>query len=361
MDLLTAVLLATGAALLTTNTFGGAWSILLVTGGFYGVHRVVRSKVSAALLFAPMIVWAFERFWLVLPSGIWSRWQHDSPLLYEVPAGIGVLVFSSALATSVLLLRARAGRLLAGLTTAALAIGFVAGCLAHLFDENTTPARALDAIERGWEPAGVFTAGLCWLSVVLAPKLDGARVGFGAWIGAIGAMLLCAVQKGVSPTVETNDALAILLLATSALAWICCAIGLGSAALAGARWAGWVGVGLVVLQVLSIPAAIAFFSSRQTALALSMSTGFGALGFAVAVLFGRALPFREPRLVTGGLFLFASSGSLTAWARAIAASARVARFEDSPSTALQGGAFTAALLLWAALLALHASPPDEAR
>src|SRR5688572_17629787 len=132
MDPVTAVLLGIGAALLTTGAFAEnmpTWSGLLLTAAFYGVHRLIRTRATMVLVFAPVVAWAFRRFWLVLPSSAAEHWKHQLPVISKAPGGIATLVIVVALATSVIVARARIGRVLAGLTTTALVLSFVAGVL----------------------------------------------------------------------------------------------------------------------------------------------------------------------------------------------------------------------------------------
>src|SRR6185295_3898294 len=131
MDTVTAALLGVGAALLTSGGLAGdsfsVWSAVLLTGAFYGVHRVVQTRASTTLLFAPTVSWAFHRFWSFLPSESASTLRTKAGMFAKVPDGIGMLVLLVAIAASVLIARARVGRVLAWMTAVALVVPFLLG------------------------------------------------------------------------------------------------------------------------------------------------------------------------------------------------------------------------------------------
>lgn len=356
MDPITLVLVAAGAALLTGGVGGSTtWSMVVLSAGFYGVHRIVKSRATAAAMFAPLAKWSLGRFFLPLPSAIASHLERSSPALSKMPAALGNLALYAGLAVTIVVARGRVGRLLSGLTVASLAFGFLTGCIAHLPDDKSPPAMILEAMEQGYEGVGIFLAAACWVSLLLAPKIE-ARSGFGHVVGALGALVLSALLRALG-NASTSDATTVVFVLTAVIGWIMCAVGVGAVARAGGSWAGWLGLGLVVLQILSLPLAFALYE-RQAGSALAMATGFGALGIGAAALGVREYPLREVRYLAGGLFLVAFAGAMMAWSKTLVAAGRFVRVNDSPTLALQTSTLTIALAVWVAVLALKASPPD---
>ena len=121
------------------------------------------------------------------------------------------------------------------------------------------------------------------------------------------AVLLAESRLGSAGTVVTN-----LVLLTFVVAWSLCAVGLGAIGRTGVA-AGWVGVGLVVVQILALVLALSIFERERLGYVVQLSTVFGLSGLGVTLLAAKTFPFREVRVLSATLLAVGAVGAFVAW------------------------------------------------
>lgn len=332
--------------------------------GFYGVHRALRTGLTKALIAAPALMWLVGHLWEFVPERVVDRVTQLSPLVQAAPANLGMTVFLVALTSMAVAARSRLG---AGLSTATLvALGvalFFRIVPSTYLRADPGPVQLLVLrTEAGWSSVALHLSALCMVATgvgaVAVPPLP-RRVG--AVAGVAGALLLSAGVTGLQSGSARASAREMVGLG---LVWLVgntlVAVGLGAMARAGAKVAGWIGVGLVVLGILGlIPALALFENTDRNAYGFLMSMPFALLGIGVALFGWNGAPFEAARKVLGGLFVAAFAGGAIAWLATYIALARVvnarepwglARLTTEPLASL-------GLVLWAALLLYLAFPP----
>ncbi len=331
--------------------------------GFYGVHRALRTGLTKALIAAPALMWLGGHFWEFVPERVVDRVTQLSPLVQAAPANLGMTVFLVALTSMAVAARSKLG---AGLSTATLVVLGVALFFrivpSTYLRADPGPVQLLVLrTEAGWSSVALLLSALCMFFTGVGPTAVQPlpRRG-GAIAGVVGALLLSAtvtgMQSGLRPAAGEMFGIGFVWLVGSALV----AVGLGAMARAGAKVAGWIGVGLVVLGVFGlVPVLMLFEKTDQNAYGFVMSMPFALLGIGIALFGWNGAPFEAARTVLGGLFVAAFAGGAMAWLVTYLAFARVvavrepwglARLTTEPLASL-------GLVFWAALLLYLAFPP----
>ncbi|MDB4994603.1 MAG: hypothetical protein JWM74_2035 [Myxococcaceae bacterium] len=362
MDPLTAILCALGAMAVAQSTASDAFGAFVLGAGLYGLHRATQKGIARVLIAAPALIWILGNFWRVLPDGM--RRFNDG-MLGNAPGHLATFILFGVFLAVVALARSRIGSGLAALTMGALGFAMFVKFIALFTESNTTAGVVITEIASGWGHVGRVLTALCWLVLGLGPVATPALPrATGAMVGAVGAALLASVvfaggggSGGYDPSVVQLSMMLALFLG-----WVLSTFGLGALARAGAGPVAWVGVGLIVVQIVfGLPSA-AFLeeSMGRSGWALPI-TGMplGLLGIALTALSARSIQLHHPRNLAAVLLLVAMLGAMQLWFSAMLMALRVFRRGTPgwPVELLSRPAMTLGLVLWAACLAYLALPP----
>lgn len=340
-------------------------SALLLFAAFYGVHRVLRTAASRALIVLPGLFWFFGNLRSFLPGSVAYEMASASPLLAHAPENLAAIVLLAALLGMVIAGRARLGRGLSTASVVVLAVVLLFRLLptGQLQRESGTFPMLVLATEDRWGKVGDLVGALAMVLVgvgpVAVPPLP--RRG-GAIAGATGALLSCAGIGGLPHEFSGGQGGAELVyLLLWLVAGVLMAIGLGAMARAGARGAGWAGVGLTVLGLLGLaPALLVFEKAGASGDGFLMATPFGLAGIGIALLGWTGAPLATARKALGVAFVAAFVGGALAWAVTWLDLAQVVHARDPWGLAhlTTVPLATYGLVAWAALLLYLASPPS---
>lgn len=365
MDLVGAACCGAGAVVVMMGgNASSSLSALALAIGFYGVHRVVRTGLTKALIVSPAAMWGLANLWSFVPDRLAPDALAASSLLSQAPANLAAAVSLVALLAMVFAARPRLGVGLATAAMVALGIGLLLQLVpsTRLGAEPSSIALLVLGTEVGWRVVAAQLSALCMFLTGIGPlAVEPLPRRGGAIVGAAGAMLLSAGIAGHRLRIPNESMGAMVGIG---LVWlvgsILSAIGLGAMARAGAKPAGWIGVGLVVLGIFGlIPALLLFERTEANAYGFVMATPFALLGIGIALLGWRGAPLELARKVLGGLFVAAFAGGSLAWLATYVVLARIVPAREPWSFArltLEPMA-TYGLVLWAALLLYLASPP----
>ncbi len=363
MDPLTAILCALGAFAVADGSASDSFGALTLGAGLYGLHRATQSGIARVLIAAPALVWILGNFWKVLPEGM-RRFNEGT--VGNAPGHVATLLLFVIFIAVVALARPRIGSGLAALTMGALGFALLVK-LVVLFMESTTTAGAIvTGIASGWGHVARMLTAVCWLVLGLGhaatPPLPLPR-STGALVGAVGAGLLASVvYAGGGSGAHDPSAAQIMTMLATFLGWVLSAFGLGALARAGAGPIAWVGVGLIVVQILfGLPSAALLDDATGRGSWGLPITGMplGLLGLALTALLARAIELPHPRNLTGVLLLVGVLGSMQLFFSAILMAMRFFRRGTPgwPVELLSRPAMVLGLVLWAACLAYLALPP----
>ena len=337
---------------------------LILFLAFYGVHRVMRTGLSKALIAAPAVVWIVASFWSFVPESVVRSIGAASPMLMKAPESLSALALSIVLLTMVGLARGRIGAGVSTLALVALGLAMLLRLLPSpdLQHEATSFTVLLAGTGKGWGYVARTLSALCMVVIGVGPIVVQPlpRRG-GAIAGAIGATLLSAAMVGLPHFIAPYNAGALVVFVLLwVVASILSAIGLGAMAGAGAKPAGWIGVGLVVFGIVMIFPGLAIFEKADTnAYGLFMSTPFSLLGIGLALFGWKGAPLELVRKVLGVVLVTAFATGTLAWLATFLGFARVVNSREPWSLAHLTAEPLAmyGLLFWAALLLHLAYPP----
>lgn len=358
MDPVSAALCGAGAAVVLMGGIGdGSPMGLLVLGGaFYGMSRATRSRAVLGLMGALLVVWFLNHFWTFVPEKLLGTgFGQPNEKHHDAPAWWAEALMHVTLLASVFLVRSKIGWGLTSLTTAAMAIAGLARVGSAV--DNGSVAGFFDPIASGWFSVIRGLVAAAWIIVGIgAPPPAAISRRVAPMLGAAGALLITAT---LAPAARGSDAAELAQMATMVVAWVLSAIGLGSLARAGAGTPAWVGMALVIAQlVLGFPVGLVVFdkmANEQFINVVAMSMPLGLAGFGIAALAGKALPLGAARAMIGVLFLVAAFGALLTVFTVLVHS----RLHDPfwPLSSLMRPATVLGMSLWAAYLGFVALPP----
>jgi len=361
MDATAAVLCGVGAALVALSGASPSSMLeaLLMAGAFYGVYRATRAPLALALAAAPALSWSEGAAWRAAPRAF-LEFAREHSSLRATSSWVVAAAMAGALATSVALARRRIGWGLASLTVGALAFAFLARSSALLSPADSTPGAILAWTASGWESVAHRLTAVCWLVLGLSaqpvPPLPRRA---GAVLGGVGAALLAALIASTPRSALVGFGPILLVVAVFAVAWILSSVGLGALARVGVS-AGWIGVGLAILQIPLTGVAIAVFPAESVGDIVRMSTLFGFFGIGMTLLWAKALPLREVRALAASLFGVAFLGGLFAWVLLWVGAKHLLRVEDPAWVVevLVQPAASVALVVFGSYLVFLAGPPE---
>jgi len=368
MDPITAALCGLGAVAIATGG-ADATSCLLLFLGLWGVRRATRSPVTTALLGVPAAMWLVGHLFTFTPARVdsWVRegGRLSGGFLEHAPDNAAAMLYLAALLVLVVTARARIGAVLA-ITTCAV-LGFDLLCRFLPSEEiRSSPGdfgSILLATERGWSGTGVKLAAICVFVIGVGPlAVQPLPRRGGAIAGAIGAMLLVASTTGATASGYHAETLAAVTGFFFLVASILLACGAGAIARAGGGAAGWIGVGLVVLGLLSVVPSLAILSrGTDTAQVMfGMATPFALLGLAIALFGWKGAPLEAARKLLAAAFAIAFVAGTLAWFALFLSLLRVtdsrAPWRIFELVTRPTGAY--ALVSFAALLLYLAAPPQ---
>ena len=363
MDPLTAILCALGAFAVADGTVSDAFGAFLLGAGLYGVYRATQKGIARVLIAAPALIWILGNLWKVLPDGMR---RFDDGMVGRAPSDLAAFLVIGVFLTTVALARPRIGSGLAALTMGALAFAMFGKFLGLFTESTTTAGPILSEMSSGWGHVGRMLTAACWLVLGLGPRaIPALPRSTGAIVGAVGAALLASVVHASGGGASNDPSLSnLLMMLAMFLGWVLSAFGLGALARAGAGPVAWVGVGLIVVQIVfGLPSAAfladamgehrAWFSVPVTGMPLGM------LGLALTALSARSIELPHPRNLTAVLLLVGVLGAMQLWFSATLMAMRVFRRGTPgwPVELLSRPAMALGLVLWAACLAYLALPP----
>lgn len=366
MDPITASLCGLGAVAIATGG-GDAISCLLLFLGFWGVRRATKLPVTNALLGVPALVWLVSHLYTFLPDRLeraLAGLSLGKGMVEHAPENLGAMLYLVALLVLVVTARAWIGTVLA--TTTCVVLGFNLLCrLLPTTEIASSPGdlgNVILATDHGWASIGVKLAAIGVFAIAVGPLgVQPLPRRGGAIAGAIGAMLLVATTSGTAASGYRAETLAVVTGFFFFVASVLVACGAGAIARAGGGGAGWAGVGLVVLGLLSaVPSGLLLERADHSSLMFGMATPFGLLGLAIALFGWKGAPLETARKLLAAAFGIAFFAGTLAWFAVLLAALRVT---DSRSpwelyTSVTRPTASYALVAFAALLLYLAAPPQ---
>lgn len=352
MDPITALLCGAGSAFLLLGGRGAIVSALVLCAAFYGVYRATRSRAALGLMAPLTLAFVLQAFWRLAGGDVHEGFVHDAPEF------LGDLVFAGTLIGLAVVMRAGIGKGLVGLVAATLGAAMLARVFAAALSLGSVDVRSLvPFFSSGFHAlmleSRVFVAAAL---LVLGAKLGGApaRRPLGLVLGAAGMTILVASLGTQVGTKTFADALPWL---GWLVGWVLTAVGVASLARNGAGAAGWVGLGLVVLQIpvggaLTVAMTDQMHYARPDMHPMMVSAFLGFGGVAIAAFAGKGSPLPRARFTAACLMLASAHGALVQLAT------MGLRVRHAPGWgAMMGSLFDFGLPLLAAYLVFFAAPP----
>ncbi len=354
MDPITALSCGAGAAFLLLGERGTFLHTLALCVAFYGVYRATRARAALGLMAPLFMSFALQSFWRLTGGDVHEGVVHDAPNF------LGGLVFAGTLIGLAIVMRAGIGKGLVGLVAATLVVAILARLLSALLSFGTAEVRLLSLVfSSGFDQlmleSRVFVAAAL---LVLGAKLRGAPAQrpVGLMLGAAGMTILVAT---LGTHAGTKTFAAVLPWLGWLVGWGLTAVGVASLARNGAGAAGWLGLGLVVLQI-PVGGILAFAITEGTRypnpdihpMAVSAFLGFG--GVAIATFAGKGSPLPRARFTAACLMLASAHGVLVELA------IMGLRVRYAPGWgAIMGSLYDLGLPLLATYLVFFAAPPKD--
>lgn len=318
MDPLAAAFCGLGAAVVLGMDGDDAPGAFLLFLGFYGVYRALRTPATKALIPVPALIWIVGHLWDLLPDKLVDTVAPSSSVLHRAPYNLSATLFLAALVVVTASARHKIGAGVSMLSFVALGIDLLFRLLptSTLQNDSSSFIALVVYTETGWHFLARLFGAVCMVLAGVGPiaALPLPRRA-GAIAGACGALLLSACVVG-SPThvSGSNDGILITLAFLFLVGYILVAVGLGAMARAGAKVAGWLGVGLAVFGILGLVLSITIFEKTQdNAYAFVMSTPFALLGIAIALAGWNGAPLELVRRAIAATLAAGFAGGGLAW------------------------------------------------